>query len=245
MLLTNNEVKHNCKEISCNTTFSDKKNKYTHLMENYNVCFYEKYSNEGVFIHTDCYKYIKLKYNIKLTYSNLPLIDDGKLQWERPIKYIKYGEIERYWGQHLQFENICIDKKQYLCSSPLKNDKNISQINKNINGMKISNKYILRPSPPISATFYKKNNIKLGNNGKLWIVKNGKWNEINEDMCKINITVDLTKINSKQKSFLKKLSFIGQFNNYGVFVKNITFKKESIFILDLITTVDNKSIVSM
>jgi hypothetical protein len=71
------------------------------------------------------------------------------------------------------------------------------------------------------------------------------WNEINEDMCKINITVDLTKINSKQKSFLKKLSFIGQFNNYGVFVKNITFKKESIFILDLITTVDNKSIVIM
>jgi len=246
MLLTNNEVKHNCKEITCNTTFSDKKNNYTHLMENYNVCFYDKYSNGGVFIHTDCYKYIKLKYNIKLTYSNLPLIDNGKPNYYKPFEYINYGEIERYWEQEFEFINICIDKKQYICSSPLKNDKNISQINKNINGMKISNKYILRPSPPISATFYKKNNIKYGNNGKLWIVKNSKWNEINEDMCKINITVDLTKINSKQKSFLKKLSFIGQYNNYGIFVKNITFKnkKESIFILVLITTDNNKSIIT-
>ena len=242
MLLTNNEVKHNCEETSCNGLFSDIKNKnsYTHLIQKYNVCYYHKYSIEGVFIHTDCYKYIKLKYNIKLTYSNLPLIDN------KSFEYINYGEIENYWHQEFEFINICIDKKQYLCSSPLKNDKNILKINKNINEMKISNKYILRPSPPISATFYENNNIKVGNNGKLWIVKNSKWNEINEDICKINITVDLTKINSKQKSFLKKLSFIGQFNNYGVFVKNITFKnkKESIFILDLITTYNNKSIIT-
>jgi len=246
MLLTNNKVKHNCKEITCNTTFSDKKNNYVHLMKDYNVCFYEDiYTNAGVFIHTDCYKYIKLKYNIKLTYSNLPLIDDGKLHWERPIKYINYGEIERYWEQYLQFEKICIDKKQYLCSSPLKNDKNISKINKNINALKISNKYILRPSPPISATFYENNNIKVGNNGKLWIVKNGKWNEINKDICEINITVDFTKINSKQKSFLKKLSFISQYNNHGIFVKTITLKNKNTFILELITTIDNKSRISL
>lgn len=243
MLLTNNEVKHNCVEKSCNTIFSDKKNSYTHLIEKYNVCYYHKYSIEGVFIHTDCYKYIKLKYNIKLTYSNLPLLDNGKPNYYKLFEYINYGEIEHYWEQFFQFEKICIDKKQYLCSSPLKNDKNISQINKNINGMKISNKYILRPSPPISATYYKKNNIKFGNNGKLWIVKNSKWNEINEDIFNINITIDFKKINSKQKSFLKKLSFISQFNNYGVFVKTITFKKENIFILDLITTVDNKSTI--
>jgi hypothetical protein len=201
-----------------------------------------------IFIHSKrvIVTYIHIRsYNIKLTYSNLPLIDNGKPNYYKPFEYINYGEIEHYWEQEFEFINICIDKKQYLCSSPLKNDKNISKINKNINGMKISNKYILRPSPPISATYYKNNNIKLGNNGKLWIVKNGKWNEINEDMCKINITVDLTKINSKQKSFLKKLSFIGQFNNYGVFVKNIIFKNKSIFILDLITTINNKSIVSL
>lgn len=245
MLLTNNEVKHNCKEIACNFIFADKNKKkhYTHLMEDYNVCFYEdRYIDSGVFIHTDCYKYIKLKHNIKLTYSNLPLLDNGKPNYYKLFKYINYGEIEHYWEQYFQFEKICIDKKEYLCYSPLKNDKNILQINKNINGMKISNKYILRPSPPISATYYKKNNIKLGNNGKLWIVKNSKWNEINEDMYNINITIDLTKINSKQKSFLKKLSFISQFNNYGVFVKTITFKK-NIYILDLITTDNNKSLI--
>ncbi len=95
--------------------------------------------------------------------------------------------------------------------------------------------------------FSDKNIKKLGNNGKLWIIRNGKWNEINkdiltakaDDMCKINITVDFTKINSKQKTFLHKLSFIGQYNNHGIFVKAVTFKKKYIFILDLITTVDN------
>ena len=272
MLLTNNKAIHNCKEIACNYIFADKNRKkhYTHLMEDYNTIrslFYEG-RETGVFIHTDCYKYIKLKYNIKLTYSNLPLLDNGKPNYYKPFKYINYGEIENYWHQDFQFENIYIDNKQYLCSSPLKNDKNISKINKNINAMKISNKYILRPSPPISAVFYKNNDIKVGNNGKLWIIRNGKWNEINKDILtaeavrqhqredariiapggaddilkNINITIDFTKMNSKQKTFLHKLSFISQYNTHGVFVKNVTFKKKNIFILDIITTVDNKII---
>jgi hypothetical protein len=240
MLLTNNEIVHNCKEISCNFIFADKNRKqiYTHLIEDYNTIRPLLYENRdsGVFIHTDCYKYLKLKYNIKLNYGNLPLIDNRK--------NINYGDIENYWQQEFQFEDIYIDNKQYLCSSPLKNDRNISQINKNIKAMKISNKYILRPSPPISAVFYANNNIKVGNNGKLWIIKNGKWNEINKDyeVHKINIKFDFNKINNKQKTFIKKLSFISQYNNHGIFVESYTVKK-TIFTIDLITIIDNKSFI--
>jgi hypothetical protein len=97
--------------------------------------FYEN-GDIGVFIHTDCYKYIKLKFNIKLKYSNLPLIDNRKKNYYKPFEYINYGDIENYWHQDFQFEKLYIDNKQYLCSSPLKNDKNISQINKNVNAMK-------------------------------------------------------------------------------------------------------------
>jgi len=253
MLLINNEAKHNCKETSCNVGFTNKNRTkfYTHLTGDYDTIYPLFYENGdlGIFIHTDCYKYIKLEYNIKLKYSNLPLIinhkkNNHKENIYKPINFVNYGDIENYWHQDFQFEKLYIDNKQYLCSSPLKNDKNISQIKKNINALKISNKYILRPSPPISATFYENNIIKVGNNGNLWIIKNGKWNEINKD-CeahKINIIVDYNKSNSKQKTFLHKLSFISQYNNHGIFVKSFTVKK-NIYAIDLVTTVDNKSII--
>ena len=65
MLLTNNEIKHICKEISCNVFFADKDRKkiYTHLIEDYNTIRPILYRNgdSGVFIHTDCHKYLKLK----------------------------------------------------------------------------------------------------------------------------------------------------------------------------------------
>ena len=120
MLLTNNEVKHDCKEIACNCIFADKNRKkhYTHLMEDYNTIsplFYEG-RELGVFIHTDCYKHIKLKHNIKLTYSNLPLLDNGKSNYYKPFEYINYGEIENYWHQEFEFINIYIWIINNICA---------------------------------------------------------------------------------------------------------------------------------
>ena len=54
---------HGCKEISCNNEFVDKKNhKYYHGVSN---LLFEDY---GVFVHTDCWKFIKKEYNIELKY---------------------------------------------------------------------------------------------------------------------------------------------------------------------------------
>ena len=229
MLLTNNKVEHNCKEINCNIRFVNKNGHYNHLIGNFNS-MNENYlysENTGIFIHTDCYKYIKLKYNVELKYGNLPLIDSKNYNdknYLKTIKFIDYGSIENYWNQDFDFLKVFLDNKSYLCSTPLNNDKNISQIKKNISLMKISNKYLLRPSPPRSATFYSNNNIKVGNNGKLWIIKNNKWNEIKKELCEIIITFNSKKIDKKQINFLKKLSFIGQFNNNGLFIKHYNLK---------------------
>jgi hypothetical protein len=108
----------------------------------------------------------------------------------------------------------------------------------------------VRPSPPISATFYSDNIIKIGNNGKLWIIKNGKWNEIKKEVCEISITFNYNiktkkntnKIHKKQINFLKKLSWIGQYNKYGTFIKNFTIDK-NIGYATILTTVDNKNII--
>ena len=61
----------NCKEISCANYFVDKnKNHYTHLDR-------EKIldANSGIFVHTDCWKYVKTKFKITLNFSSFPFIE--------------------------------------------------------------------------------------------------------------------------------------------------------------------------
>jgi hypothetical protein len=97
---------------------------------------------------------------------------------------IDYGEIKKYWNQYMQYDKMYIDKNIYMLDSPLltTNIENIKRIKKIVNQMKLKKE--LRPSPPVSATFYKNNDIKLGDNNKFWIIKNYKWMEIKEDICK-------------------------------------------------------------
>ena len=123
ILLEDNKVIHGVKEMNCNTSFCKKNKCYEHMSP---ASLKTKEPN-GFFIHTDCWKYIKDKYNIKLKFGDLP---PYKLTYTT-IFDINYGDIENYWEQNFNFSKIVSDKKEYLCSSPLKNDKNISQIKKN------------------------------------------------------------------------------------------------------------------
>jgi hypothetical protein len=51
MLLINNKVEHNCKEINCNIDFVNKNGQYEHLIGNFNSMYeYEHYNrNVGIF----------------------------------------------------------------------------------------------------------------------------------------------------------------------------------------------------
>ena len=57
----------------------------------------------GIFLHTDCWKYIKKKLNYEITYKNLPshLIDIA----ENGFIKINYHGIEKYWGQRRYLRN--------------------------------------------------------------------------------------------------------------------------------------------
>jgi len=239
MLLANDEVEKNCKEISGDITFKNKNGTYTALTENtienpYSLMYGSQMS--GIFLHTDCYKFVEKENNFSLKYSNLPVIKGKKEYTEKSIN-ISYGEIEKYWSQYFDFTNVIRDNKMYLCSSPLLNDKNIKQIKKNISLLKLKNEED-RVGPSVSATFYKDGDIKIGNNRKLWIKKNNKWNEINKPI--INL-----KIKSKREGYDKNtlmLSFIAQYNKYGIFVKNI-IKIKNQLIYDIITIDDNLEMI--
>ena len=229
LLLKNNKVIHNCKEISCNIGFkSIKTNKYyeslnvysnnTIDLEQFNLSIKNYIENIGIFLHTDCWKFIKKNYNIKLEYKDLPIhLDKKNIYSYLPINY---NEISKYWQQN--YQQMYLDNNIYMIQSPLKNNsKNINRIKKIINQIKLKQH---RTGPSVSATFYNKGDIKLGNNNNFWKISNGKWIEINENVIikKINI-----KTNNKYIKYIQKIPQIGEVNNETIFIKNYEFNKKN------------------
>lgn len=217
ILLANNRVIHNVSEIACNVIFSDKKISVEHISSLDNNLFNYPY---GIFIHTACLKYIKTHYKIDLKFSYLPPVIPSK----NKLFDIKYGDIEKYWEQQFNFIDIVLHNKKYLCSNPLKNDKNIAQIKKNISKLKFKNDPI-RKGPNVSASFFVEGTIKIGNNKKFWIKKGNKWIEMNEKLINIKIDIDFSKLSKKQQSYIGKLPFIGEFNTEPIFIVDVSHKK--------------------
>ena len=99
--------------------------------------------------------------------------------------------------------------------------KNINQINKNIKALKIK---INRPSPSVSATFYEKGDYKIGNNNKIWIIKNGKWVDLHVSNVKKIIDIKIDDEKSKTFKFLKNISHCGLYSKNPIFLLNIIKK---------------------
>lgn len=216
------DVIHNCKEVNCNNTFRDKKgNNYVQELH-YNDEFIPK-TKHGIFLHSDCWKYVKQKYNVELKFSNIPVIPEPK-EYNKINKNINYGIIENYWSQDFKFIELFIDNNDYMCMSPLINKENTSRINKIITQFKFNNDKS-RKGPVVSATFYPEKSIKYGNNGMLWIKKNGKWNEIKD--CEKMI------LKTKEDKVIKDIVCIGQFSKNPIMIKKINKKQ-----IELIGTID-------
>lgn len=213
ILLANNDIIHNVKDLNGNAIFyKNKKDPYNaDIFNDTNDYFSKDFINRGIAIHTDCWKFIKLNYNIELKYKDLP-INKKKYKYNEQIGNVKYNLINKYWGQFVDYPRMFIDKNIYMAYSPLDEKKNISRIKKIISQFKIK----VRTGPNVSATFYKEGDIKQGNNNKFWIVKGGKWIEIKDNI--ITKKVEFKKISSKKK--LNEIPQIGEFNNKLLFVKN-------------------------
>lgn len=229
MLLSNNEVIHDCEEVSCNIDFVNRKNKMRIVMNGFEPRNYfdgKFYLPDGLFLHTDCWKYVKKNYGIELKFKDLPFIANIRKQYP-----IKYGEIEKYWAQDTEYEKMIIDKKIYMAYSPLDNTnvKNISRINKIISQFKLKKD---RKGPSISASFCKTKDIRLGNNKKFWMKTNGKWNEIKEDVIvkKYNF-----KKEPKRSNKINKIPQSGESNKIPLFINKVELVKKEI-VLEVIGT---------
>jgi hypothetical protein len=130
-LTENNEIIHNCYENSGCGSFKDQNN------NNYGLLLHKgdnkKNFKYGLFLHTDCWEYIKNKYNISLCFSDIKHKIIKDLENNLFVKINYGGIINKYiMGQYMDFEKLFEDDNLYLCYTPLeydeKNNKRIDSV---------------------------------------------------------------------------------------------------------------------
>jgi hypothetical protein len=183
--------------------------------------YYDGCINIGVFVHTDCWKYVKNTVGINLKYSDLPILSNKFFN-------ISYGKIEKYWSQDFMFDSAYDNNEIDLCMSPLKNIIAAKAVNKILSQLKIVKKD-RRSGPSVSATFYAKGNVKIGNDGNFWQIKNGKWNRINKSIDITTVTIPYTDKKALKK--LEKIPQIGDVNlTCALFVSKFVMGKKDIIV---------------
>ncbi len=223
-LTVDDRVIHGCKEVGCNIEFVDSKgNRY---YQDLNTGIYEDIdtkTSHGIFIHTDCWKFIKSHYKIDLKYSDVPVIHE-KREFEKINSKIDYGQIEKYWAQDFEFFQLVLDSNEYICESPLSNNKNKSRIKKILTQLKI-NTDAKRTGPSVSATFYPESTIKYGLDDELWIKSSGKWVKLKEPTNSVRIKIDINNLDKKLFNYLKKIVCIGEPSESPIFITSINCVK--------------------
>jgi len=231
LLLANNENAKDCKEVSCNITFVTKDDKHTYSGQPNETMFNYLdpevyYNNFGIFIHEACYKYVEQMIGIKLKFGDLPVRIPKSKKYVANYIDIDYKPISNYFRQFIEYDRMYEDGNAYMAINPLKNDpKNTRMIKSILARLHLTKEK--RTGPTASATFYEEGDIKLGNNGKFWIIKGGKWMQLNEELICRTYTF---KKNNKHTKLINRIPQLGEFNTELLFVKNFSKNKNTITI---------------
>lgn len=220
VLAMDDSVIHGCIETNCNVTFQKGNKIYEalgkHSTGSFNDIITSGYTNVGIFVHDDCWKYTKDKIGIELKYSDFP-VDRTKIYSYEKLFNVSYGKIEAYWAQDFIFDMAFKKGHIALCESPLKSSACSSTIKKVMSSLKIKKKDG-RVSPSTSATFYKNGTIKVGIDKNFWKVSHGKWAKVMGETILSKVEINMKDKNAIKK--LKTLTQIGDICNGTVVVKS-------------------------
>jgi len=221
-LAADGSVNHGCSETSCNIGFQDNKfNRFVALQY-----FDDISAKYGVFVHTDCWKFIKKEHGISLQYKHLPIKKISEVE-RKVLPDIDYGLMEKYWVQDFDFIKMISDGNEDLAISPLKSELTGKYINKIFSKLKIRDDK-KRSGPVVSASFYKEPIYRIGESGNIWCIKGNKWIEVKQTV-KFSIGI-------KNIGLIKNISLSQDINSQPIFVLKIT--KNTI---DLIASEDIKN----
>lgn len=232
-LTVDNRVIHKCREVTCNVTFVDsKRNQYVHDPEKTLRDYTDQGMNYGVFVHTDCYKWVRSTYKFDLKFDHLPIVYPTKPAYSSKVfAHVKYGPIEKYWAQDFDFVSAVINSDAGLLSSPLSTwSATTKRIGKIFSQLKIR-LGTDRVGPVVSASFYSNGTYRVGSNGTIWIISGGKWKEIKEPVVKLTYTISQTKLAKLTKDFVA----LGEPSSVPVFITGIAIGKNNVE-LNLLST---------
>ena len=242
LLLPDGQIVHNYIETACNTEFESKDGKGKSIIGQPEINEIDLSTGEltpfGMWLHDDCWKYIKNYLGINLSYNYLP-----EHQWTIYgfIDGVKYGGIEGYQSQDFEFYEMFQNKDQYMVISPLGKSKdaakNRTRLNKILSQLKLTKSEVKkrknRPSPPISATLVKSNAFSIGNDGKVWKKVAGKWAKAmpkGKEFTKLEVELDYTnKVDPKGKRLINRNIFMREQTSYEknpVFIMKYDLKKD-------------------
>lgn len=214
-LAADGTVAHGCEEVSCNIDFQDSKsNRF--IAQTYNQDYDDIDTKYGVFVHTDCWKFIKQEHGIKLQYKHLPIKPIGRVE-TKALLDIDYGIMEKYWAQDFDFVKMIADGNEEMGLSPLKSEVVGKYVNKIFSKLKIK----LNPTrigPIASASFYKPNTYRIGLNENIWVVKGGRWVEVPNI---VEFSIEIKDIQKVIKKVIKKIVFSQDVNEEPLFVLKI------------------------
>ena len=201
---------HGCKETACNVTFSDGKVKYQatpYETDDFNRC---------IFVHDDCYNYVKKNFKISLRYDMFKFMGLVGMN----LDPLHFGAIGQYMSQDIMIDEMIKNRDDYLLYSPLiDNKKNRARINKIIRSYNLKKN---RTGPIISASSADNNDIRIGNYNNFWIKKNGKWVKMADKL--------LTKKETKlSHNILSQMRQICEFNKIPLFLKVVSYKSPYIY----------------
>lgn len=231
LLFANDKVLHNTTFSGDNADFENPRDGELY------TCFEFSYdfNMPFVFLHEDCWKFIKNVYDVEIKFSDIPLFNKKKFE---PVfvPNVKYG-LEEYQDQFMNYDEMYEDKKLFMAMSPLSgNKKNISRIKRILSAFKL-NKDMKRKGPSTSASFYSEGDIKLGINKKFWIKKNGRWNELKEPVITYEYKIT-TNLSTQKKNKLNSTPPSGFYNKMPIFVSDYDYKNKKITFVGTNNTID-------
>lgn len=221
ILSSTGEVYPGCIELNCNTFYRDKKlNDHTTEPKSTLRALLGNIKSFGVFMHEMCYAILCSHFGHKITYADLPVVDDSGVHLVLDSRLCSKND---YQWQDTEFTKMYKDRKMYYCAPPIQklpkqsgvspevmgrlqadSEKNYGRILRHIKRFRIRPG---RPSPNISASYFP-NGTRKFHNSSIWEVRAGAWRKVSSPLVKATLTVKIEKSRApapKQKAFISEL----------------------------------------
>lgn len=184
---------------------------------------FDPFSIPGIYVHSDCWFYVYQTYNIAACCSMLSIRKLFEKNVYQQVSYLNYGEIEDYYDQIMNYEQLIQDKKQYLVKSPFKEKRTRDRIHDVLWQIQ---------KHELCLLVYQEGDIKVktntGNFFSFWKKQHGEWKQVPGKTTKFTISM-----RSRNDPRLLNLKFIPPV---------AWWSRKPIFILDYRTSLDKKKI---